>query len=77
MIDDDEICSRCGGAIGMVVERELQCRCRPAELLHDPYRAAAPSPALVTPRNLTELFALYGAGNTLPPIGPVTDPEDL
>ncbi len=77
MIDDDDLCPRCGGAIDMMVPAELGCRCIPTALGDHSYRAAAPTPLPERPRNLLELFNLHGNGASPPPIGPPPFPEDL
>lgn len=77
MIDDDEICPHCDGAIGMMVPAELRCHCVPTEPGDHPYRAAAPTPLPATPLNLVELFDLHGDGAKLHPMGPLPDSVDL
>ncbi len=77
MIDDDDLCPRCGGAIDMMVPAELGCHCLPTELGDHPHREAAPTPLPERPRNLLELFKLHGNGASPPPIGPPPFPEDL
>ena len=76
MIDDDEVCFVCDGAIGMMVPAEQRCRCALTVLSDHPYRQAAPLPMPETPLNLVDVFRIYGNGAALRPMGPPPDPED-